>query len=270
MDAKQVNPRAERQDRVAKVVWGILLITAGVLLTLDNIGRIELAPPSQHPASNAVDGDLSTRWASAFSSPQWIEIDLGATAVLSKVKLRWENAHAAAYQIQVSDDDSHWTTPVNVTDSKGGEEEHELSSSGRYVRLNGLKRSTPYGYSLFEFEVYGVDPGGAMSTLLSRGKKATASSLERGNYWLFYWPLLLVAFGIPPLIAPKNDGDQVWGIFLAVMGVLMQLHAMDVIPWGFVEMLPLVLVLAGALLVLQSLRRGGSSGRPDGQQGGGL
>src|ERR1700730_12033918 len=30
------------------------------------------------PASNAVDGNLGTRWARAFSDPQWLEVDLGA------------------------------------------------------------------------------------------------------------------------------------------------------------------------------------------------
>ncbi|HEV2373059.1 MAG TPA: discoidin domain-containing protein, partial [Streptosporangiaceae bacterium] len=30
------------------------------------------------PASNATDGNLSTRWSSAFSDPQWLEADLGS------------------------------------------------------------------------------------------------------------------------------------------------------------------------------------------------
>src|SRR5690348_6888441 len=54
------------------------------------------------PASNVVDGDTATRWSSAFSDPQWVQIDLGATASISQVILRWEPAYATAFQIQVS------------------------------------------------------------------------------------------------------------------------------------------------------------------------
>ncbi|GAA1805386.1 discoidin domain-containing protein [Actinomadura chokoriensis] len=32
------------------------------------------------PASSAVDGDSGTRWSSAFSDPQWLQVDLGGTA----------------------------------------------------------------------------------------------------------------------------------------------------------------------------------------------
>ena len=31
-------------------------------------------------AGAAVDGNTGTRWSSAFSDPQWIQVDLGATA----------------------------------------------------------------------------------------------------------------------------------------------------------------------------------------------
>src|SRR6185503_4156216 len=39
---------------------------------------------------NAVDGNLNSRWSSAFSDPQWIQIDLGATYTICRVVLRWE------------------------------------------------------------------------------------------------------------------------------------------------------------------------------------
>src|SRR5258708_37176487 len=51
------------------------------------------------PASNATDGNTGTRWASAFSDPQWLAVDLGATPAVDKVILNWENAYAAAVQI---------------------------------------------------------------------------------------------------------------------------------------------------------------------------
>ncbi|MFR9781099.1 discoidin domain-containing protein, partial [Micromonospora sp. MS34] len=46
------------------------------------------------PASAAVDGDPGTRWSSTFADPQWIQVDLGATATVDQVDLVWEAAYA--------------------------------------------------------------------------------------------------------------------------------------------------------------------------------
>src|SRR5262245_20902659 len=60
------------------------------------------------PAAAAVDGDAGTRWSSAAADPQWIQVDLGATATVSQVVLSWEAAYATACQIQVSANGSTW------------------------------------------------------------------------------------------------------------------------------------------------------------------
>ncbi|MFJ9543375.1 beta-1,3-glucanase family protein [Streptomyces sp. NPDC101225] len=113
------------------------------------------------PASAAVDGDTGTRWSSAFSDPQWIRIDLGSVQQLSRVTLNWEAAYATAFQIQTSTDANTWTTVYSTTTATGGTQNPTVSGSGRYVRLHGTARGTPYGYSLWEFQVYG--PGGTTS-----------------------------------------------------------------------------------------------------------
>src|SRR5258705_5069511 len=46
-----------------------------------------------NPASAAFDGSTTTRWSSQFSDPQWIQVDLGATATISQVILQWESAY---------------------------------------------------------------------------------------------------------------------------------------------------------------------------------
>ena len=56
------------------------------------------------PASSAVDGNTGTRWSSAFSDPQWLEVDLGSSQAICQVVLQWETAYATAFQIQVSPD----------------------------------------------------------------------------------------------------------------------------------------------------------------------
>ncbi len=104
----------------------------------------------------AVDGNAGTRWSSAFSDPQWIRVDLGATFAINRVVLRWETAFGRAYQIQTSNDGTTWTTIHSTTTGAGGVEDLAVTGTGRFVRMNGTARATQWGYSLFEFEVYGT------------------------------------------------------------------------------------------------------------------
>ena len=106
-------------------------------------------------AANAVDGNLTTRWSSAFSDPQWLEVDLGAVYNLHSVVLYWENAYATAFQIQVSDNGSTWTDLYPTISGYEGKQTLPVSGTGRYVRMYGTQRSTQYGYSLYEFQVWG-------------------------------------------------------------------------------------------------------------------
>ncbi|MBN1411377.1 MAG: discoidin domain-containing protein [Spirochaetales bacterium] len=67
-------------------------------------------------ASNyAVDGNTGTRWSSAFRDPQWITVDLGASYYISRIVLRWETAFARTYEIQVSGNNSTWTTVYSTS-----------------------------------------------------------------------------------------------------------------------------------------------------------
>jgi hypothetical protein len=106
-------------------------------------------------AANAVDGNTGTRWSSAFSDPQWLQVDLGATHTISRVDLNWEAAYATGFQLQTSNDGVNWTSIYSTTTGAGGTQSLTVSGSGRYVRMNGTARATQYGYSLWEFQVYG-------------------------------------------------------------------------------------------------------------------
>ncbi|UUU43586.1 discoidin domain-containing protein [Streptomyces sp. NBC_00162] len=108
------------------------------------------------PAGAAVDGDNGTRWSSQFADPQWIQVDLGAPAQLSQVVLRWEAAYAKAYRVELSTDGSNWSTAYTTTASTGGVQTHDITGTARYVRVYGTQRATGYGYSLWEFQVYGT------------------------------------------------------------------------------------------------------------------
>ncbi|WP_407359220.1 discoidin domain-containing protein [Microbacterium sp. LTA6] len=119
---------------------------------------------SEFPASHAVDGSMTTRWASAEGvDPQWITADLGTGAKVSKVVLKWEAAYASKYRVEMSTDGSTWTPLKTETAGNGGTDEITgLAGTGRYLRVFGTARGTTYGYSLWELQVYGTagTPGG--------------------------------------------------------------------------------------------------------------
>src|SRR2546430_2346428 len=111
---------------------------------------------------NAVDGNPSPRWSSSFGDPQWIPVDLGAAPAIGSVVLYWERASGRSYKIQTSDDNATWTDRFATTTGAGGVEKIEIpGSTGRYIRMVGTRRNTGFGYSLFEFEVYGTGGGRA-------------------------------------------------------------------------------------------------------------
>lgn len=131
-------------------------------------------------------GDVS-RWATDWFEDRWVAVDLGGPAQIESVDLYWESAYAVDYEVQVSDDMSDWTTvhqpsaaeveerraDVGVPGEAAGlHDEITLDSpvTARYVRVQGLERRSFYnpephvaqfGYSLYEFQVWGTGGGDA-------------------------------------------------------------------------------------------------------------
>ncbi len=110
---------------------------------------------NNHIATFATDGSLGTRWSSSFSDPQWVCIDLKKTYTIHKVVLLWEGAFGKSYKIQTSLDNENWETVYGTEESDGETDEISFDPvNARYVRMYGEKRATPYGYSIFEFQVF--------------------------------------------------------------------------------------------------------------------
>ena len=93
---------------------------ASTLLSQGEPATASSAENAAYPASDAVDGNTGTRWSSAFTDPQWLQVDLGATATITSVTLKWEAAYARAFQIQTSTDGTTWTTIYSTTTGTGG------------------------------------------------------------------------------------------------------------------------------------------------------
>ncbi|HEX6447271.1 MAG TPA: discoidin domain-containing protein, partial [Streptosporangiales bacterium] len=106
----------------------------------------------------AIDGDLTTRWSSCGDDGAWLQVKLPQQATLGKVVLHWETAYGKAYDIETSADGATWTKAASVTDGDGGTDVVYLDGApdAQYVRMQGVKRGTQYGFSLYEFQVYAV------------------------------------------------------------------------------------------------------------------
>lgn len=105
---------------------------------------------------NIVDGNNGTRWASApGNNDEWAVIDLGQSHHLTELSLNWEAAYGTAYRIYTSQDGLSWNEVYSTTTGLGGVEKIPLTTTGRYIKFEGESRATIYGYSLWEFEVYG-------------------------------------------------------------------------------------------------------------------
>ena len=202
--------RGRRSLALVSAGLSAALVAAGVITSIASSasaadinlsqGKAATASSSENTGylapSQAVDGDGTTRWASQATDNQWLQVDLGSVRTISSVKLQWEAAYAKAFQIQVSTNGTTWTTVATVTNGTGGTQTVAASGSGRYVRMQGTTRATGYGYSLYEFQVFGPDgtttatpttpapttPAGSCGTTnVALGKTASASSVQAGS-----------------------------------------------------------------------------------------
>jgi hypothetical protein len=107
-----------------------------------------------YPPGNATDGNAGTRWASDWSDPQWLQVDLGSRQSFEHVQLIWETAYGKSYRLQVSDNGTDWRDVYATTTGDGGSDDIDVAATGRYVRVLGTQRGTAWGYALWEFGVY--------------------------------------------------------------------------------------------------------------------
>lgn len=149
-----------------QVTDGNSIASAQVKVQQKNIALFKPAFSSDWPgqaAANAVDFDYTTRWESKHGyDDEWFYVDLQTNYTLYKVVINWETAGGKAYKIQVSNDATNWTTIFTENNGNGKVDEINLAGTGRYVRMQGVARLTPWGYSFYEFEVYGYPAGTAL------------------------------------------------------------------------------------------------------------
>ncbi len=150
-----------------KILLSLILLFSGVLLAGENTAvlPVKIAYATSHEKQTsdgkffpwvAFDGEEKTRWASDFSDPQVLMADLGQMAEINKVIIKWETAAAKSYTIDISLDNKKWITVYKTYNGQGNTEEVTIKPiKVRYIRMFGMSRLTGFGYSIFEFKIYG-------------------------------------------------------------------------------------------------------------------
>lgn len=110
---------------------------------------------------NAIDESFDTRWESVHGQdPQTFTLDLGTNRNIKRIDVLWEGASAALYKIEVSTDGSQYTEVAQVSSDTGARLDSTVLKqmvNARYIRINGIARTTIYGYSIRDIAVYGTD-----------------------------------------------------------------------------------------------------------------
>jgi hypothetical protein len=98
---------------------------------------------------------MSTRWESEYSDPQWIMIDLGQERSIETIRILWEGAYSAKYELQTSDDAQTWHTAYSNDNGKGGTDIITISpTAAHFLRIMGKSRNSWFGHSIHEIEVF--------------------------------------------------------------------------------------------------------------------
>ena len=174
-----------------------------VNLALNRSVAVSSYQDSAHSGSMAVDGDSATFWQTKKITgknkltSEWITVDLGTSQNISQVMLTWDAYFATGYTIQVSSNNSSWSTVFSASNGDGGIDPIAFNAvQARYVRLNtnSWNNSTNHNW-LKEFEVYAgasaspspTPPSAPTSTPLPTSSPiptstpVTGSSIHSGN-----------------------------------------------------------------------------------------
>jgi hypothetical protein len=104
------------------------------------------------------DNNCATRWSSPASDPQWLEIDLNRISTVTGFTINWENAYASGYKISTSVDKQKWRQAYLTENGDGKIDDIFINPvNARYIRLDGIKRATSWGYSIWEFDIKGPE-----------------------------------------------------------------------------------------------------------------
>ena len=108
--------------------------------------------------------------------PEYLRVDLGSVRAINRVVINWENT-GRTFSIQTSTDGTNWNVVHTTPNGDGGIDEITFGTvNARFVRVYGTRRANAWGYSIFEFEVYGPNTAN-----LALNRPAMASSVQASD-----------------------------------------------------------------------------------------
>ena len=128
------------------------------------------------PPELAFDGNLETRFSSAYEDPVYVTIDLGKTCRIGGAILYFEVACSSEFKIEYLDANDKWVEAAHV---KGNTQSgvgapvtvpFRKTAEARQFRFVGLKRGTDWGHSFYELELYEILPGEVVLTVTPDGE----------------------------------------------------------------------------------------------------
>jgi hypothetical protein len=144
-----------------------------------------------YPCDAAFDGDPQTRWASrgAGGTPEWVQVDFGATLRFERLSVAWERAIAVDYDVQTSDDGQSWRTVAERRDPKGErrdlapdrvvDEFAGLAAAGRYLRVLCRAPSRYSLYSIWEVAFPEPEVAARLKGLIEQSRVARQEARQR-------------------------------------------------------------------------------------------
>ena len=143
--------------------------------------------PEAGDANAVSDGSSGSRWSSHYSDNEWVYVDLGEKKEVAAITLNWESAYARAYKIQVSDDAVNWMEVYSTDNGQGGVDQINIKPQvTRYVKMQGVRRASDWGYSLYDFEVFGRNRSSVLQEMQFIKLQLTSQEgklLSENFYW---------------------------------------------------------------------------------------
>jgi hypothetical protein len=171
---------------------------------------------------------FTSAWMSAGSSEEWVSVDLGARCEIDRVALYWI-ARAAEGSIQVSNDERTWTDVHTLNGLTGQTDDIRLArpAHARYVRVLMTRPTSPNGYILSEFEVYGR--GGLIAHPAPAPKPDADGRLQlAGGAWRVERSSLIAADG--NTLSQAGFKDSSWAVATVPGTVLTSFYNAGAIP----------------------------------------
>ena len=149
----------------------VALLSYGANIEIEKSYRADTDPNNlakDEDLSKIIDGKDNTQWQAAkkdsnssFLDDTSFIITLDNVYTIYGFHLYWQNSNAAEYDIEYSLDGIEWFTAAEYRQEKLNGARHDYlylnePIQAQFIRFQGVRRSTQWGYNCYTFEVYSM------------------------------------------------------------------------------------------------------------------